>query len=70
MADTYCVDCDNLAEGRASHPRYWTCLKFPRTNEGFGFVTHSVWDKAEPFMYCTGINGGICPVFEPKKETE
>ncbi len=65
---TYCVDCDNLSEIQSGHPRYWMCLKFPRLIEGFGHVTKNGWDKAPPYMFCININGGNCPLFEPKKE--
>ncbi len=68
MAETICMDCDHLSESRSGHPRYWMCLKFPRRNEGFGFVTRDVWEKASPYAYCSDINHGLCPLFEPKKE--
>lgn len=62
---TLCIDCDNLHDDRKRHPAYWMCRKFPRL-EGFGFVTRDLWDSFPPFMYASQINGGACPLFEPK----
>ena len=70
MAETICTDCEHISELQSGHPRYWMCLKHPRKNDGFGNVTHTTWDKASPYMYCVDINGGECPLFEPKKEIE
>jgi hypothetical protein len=65
---TFCEDCDNVEpNSRKRSPSSWVCLKFPRI-EGGGFVAPKVWATVDPFMRCTGINGGLCPVFEPLKE--
>ena len=63
---TLCVNCDH-ATGRGKHPSHWMCLKFPRL-EGFGFVTDDKWDSFPPYMYCNGINGGACPLFEERND--
>ncbi len=69
-APTICSDCDHMHNERTGHPRYWMCMKFPRTADGFGFVTDTVWDKAAPYMYCVDINGGVCPLFEPRRNED
>jgi hypothetical protein len=43
------------------------CLKFPRI-EGFSPVAPKAWVDAEPYMRCLGINGGLCPMFAPRKQ--
>jgi hypothetical protein len=63
---TYCEDCDNVhPDSRKKAPYYWTCIEFPNV-EGGGFVLRG-GRVNEPYMYCKGINGGVCPVFTPKK---
>ena len=70
MRMTYREDCCHVAEHSREGPRYrWMCLKHPRTNEGFGFVTHSFWDKEPPYLFCKDVNAGACPVFEPLEDT-
>lgn len=64
---TFCEDCDNVEPAsRKRSPASWVCLKFPRV-EGNGFVAPKVWADLDPFMRCTGINGGLCPQFEPRR---
>lgn len=66
---TYCTDCDHLQPDSAKGPPWaWQCQQHPRF-ESFGFVTNHVWDKFPPFLYCKDVNGGRCPLFEPRKET-
>lgn len=36
--------------------------------EGFSPVAPKAWVDAEPYMRCVGINGGLCPVFAPRKQ--
>lgn len=71
MADfTYCHDCDNVhPSSRKQPPWSWLCVKHPR-KEGFGYVTPFTWDNMEPYLRCKDVNGGACPLFEPKKEGE
>lgn len=65
---TYCRDCDNVVEDtRKRMPYQWLCRCFPRV-EGGGFVDPEKWVKDEPFMRCTDINGGDCPLFKPIPE--
>lgn len=42
------------------------CVKFPRVMRA-DLVFNGITDKDEPFMRCTGINGGACPCFEPRR---
>ena len=65
----YCNDCEHLHGNRSRHPRYWMCSKFPR-REGFGFVTRNAWDKFDPYMYASDINGGACPLWTRKRTKE
>lgn len=65
---TYCEDCNHVDPvSRKRSPASWVCLKFPRV-EGGGFVAPKVWAEAEPHMRCTGINGGLCQMFEPRRD--
>jgi hypothetical protein len=34
---------------------------------GTQHVAKGRWDKDAPYMYCRDINGGNCPLFEPRK---
>ncbi len=62
---TYCEDCDNvITESRKRFPSQWLCSKFPRL-DGMGYVAPRKWANDEPFMRCTGINGGQCPLWSP-----
>lgn len=67
---TFCEDCDNVEPtSRKRSPASWVCLKFPRV-EGGGFVAPTVWAKDEPFMRCTGVNGGLCPMWTERKDKD
>jgi hypothetical protein len=67
---TYCEDCDNVEPtSRKRSPASWVCLKFPRV-EGGGFVAPRVWAETDPFMRCTGINGGLCPMWTERKDKD
>lgn len=65
MKPTYCIDCKHVHQDTIkSAPWYWLCTRHSRLNEGFGFVTDHIWDKAPPFLYCKDVNAGACPLFE------
>lgn len=67
---TLCEDCDNVVpETRKRLPTQWLCIKFRRL-EGMGFVAPKTWTEQEPYMRCSGINGGQCPYFEKRREAE
>lgn len=64
---TYCEECENVEpNSRKRSPSSWVCLKFPRV-EGGGFVAPNVWASEEPFLRCTGINGGACPMWAKRR---
>ncbi len=64
----YCADCDHVLEDtRRLEPWRWLCIKHPNISDGFGWVTATSWDKAPPYLYCKNVNGGLCPLFEPKR---
>lgn len=66
---TYCRDCDNVvSDSRRRHPSGWLCRKFKRV-EGGGFVDPQMWVDQEPFMKCSQINGGDCPLWTPRPNT-
>jgi hypothetical protein len=68
MNVTPCEDCDNVhAETRKQSPSRWVCMKFPRL-EGLNAIAPKQWVNAEPYMRCTGINGGFCPMFVKRRE--
>jgi hypothetical protein len=45
------------------------CKRHPR-HEGYGFVRRGEWDDFPPFLFCRDVNGGGCPLFEPKRDGE
>lgn len=68
MTITACEDCDNVhAETRKQSPSRWVCVKFPRI-EGYSPVAPKTWVEVEPYMRCFGINGGVCPCFERRRD--
>jgi hypothetical protein len=65
---TTCEGCDNVhAETRKMHPGKWLCIKFKRVPGG-SFIAPHTWVEREPYMRCNGINGGLCPMFVPRRE--
>lgn len=64
---TYCEDCDNVVD-RKKHLKYWTCSKFLNLN-GKGFMSKTKW-VGDAHMKTSGINGGICPMWTPRREIE
>ena len=67
-AFTICADCRNLSRHKSAPPWRWLCIRHKRA-EGFGFVTREYWDDA-PYLRCADVNGGFCPLFEKRAETE
>lgn len=66
---TFCKDCDYVAEDtRKRHPSQWLCLKHKRL-EGHGFVDPDYWAEHEPYLKCVNVNGGACPLFEPRRRS-
>jgi hypothetical protein len=66
---TQCDRCDYLhpsSKSQSSH--LWMCSRHPRLPGFTGFVTGAVWEKDPPFLYCRMVNGGLCPLFTPKRE--
>lgn len=67
---TFCEDCEHVhPESRKRSPTSWLCMKFPRL-EGMGFVAPKAWAKEEPYMRASGINGGACCVFKPRRTSQ
>lgn len=68
MGLTACEDCDNVhPDTRKQSPARWVCMRFPRV-EGLSAVAPKAWVDAEPYMRCVGINGGLCPVFQKRRD--
>lgn len=68
MKATFCEDCDHCSKPYASAtPRQWLCLKHKKAT-GFGHVSKELWDDGEPYFRCYRVNGGMCPLFEPRKD--
>jgi hypothetical protein len=67
-APTFCDACDHVDPQTRKHPPHrWTCLRHPRL-EGAGFVVRGQWVDAPPHLYCKDTNGGLCPLYEPRRE--
>lgn len=70
MTITYCHNCEHLhPNSEKMNPWRWMCLKHPR-REGFGYVTPDKWDDFPPYLFCRDLNGGACPLWEPRREHE
>lgn len=68
MKPTFCRDCDHVVEEtRKRSPHGWLCAKHKRL-EGQGFVDPGLWIELEPFLKCSAVNGGLCLLFEPRRE--
>jgi len=68
MTPTFCRDCDHVVEeSRRRSPFQWLCAKHKRL-EGQGFVHPELWVEQEPFLKCSAVNGGLCELFEPRRE--
>ena len=62
---TVCSRCKHIyVPNKSAQPWYWLCIKHPRLNEGFGFVTDETWDNAPPYLRCADVNAGACPLYE------
>jgi hypothetical protein len=62
---TLCEECEHLHSDTKRNPKYWMCVKFPRVDTQ-NFVT-SEQRLTDPYMYCSQINGGACPLFQKRK---
>ena len=63
---TLCEECEHSHEENKKRPVYrWMCMRFPRM-ELDNFVSTDV-RISDPYMYCSGINGGKCPMFQKVK---
>jgi hypothetical protein len=68
MTPTFCHDCEHVSdETRKRSPHGWLCLKHKRL-EGQGFVHPDYWSNEEPYLRCKDVNGGLCPLFEKRRE--
>lgn len=67
MKPTFCRDCEWVVEEtRKRPPHQWLCSRHKRL-EGQGFVHPELWSDLEPFLKCAAVNGGLCPLFEPRR---
>lgn len=68
MRPTFCRECDHVVEEtRKRGPHQWLCGLHKRI-EGQGFVDPEWWVENEPFLKCVNVNGGACPLFEPRRK--
>ena len=65
---TMCEDCEHLEAGSAKLPPYrWLCTKHPNLLDAPLSRTQRT---NEPFLLCKNVNGGMCFLFNQKKETK
>ena len=65
---TYCVNCEHMMKlGKSDPPWRWLCRQH-KSLDGYGFVTPTTWDNADPYLLCRNVNGGVCPLHSPIKE--
>ncbi len=65
--ETFCDQCDFLGNP-SDNPYRWYCLKQPKI-DGVGHLSKTYRAK-DPYMLCSGINGGACSLFQPKRKQE
>ena len=64
----YCEDCENVTEeSKKGHVRYRECRMHPRLNDGYVSKSERV---SSPYLYCKDVNGGSCPLYQPKEIEE
>ena len=62
---TLCEECEHLHPETKRNPKYWMCMRFPRLDiQNFVSAKQRLTD---PYMYCSQINGGACPLWEKSK---
>lgn len=67
---TYCRKCEHVTlDTRKLRPRYWQCAMHRRFDR-VSFVSDEDWSEVNPFLACRDVNGGMCPLFEPRREVE
>lgn len=66
MMPTFCRDCDHVVDRKKS-PHQWLCARH-RKLEGQGFVDPDLWISSEPFLRCSAVNGGLCELFETRRQ--
>jgi hypothetical protein len=68
MNPTLCEECDWVhADSRKQHPGRWLCVQHRRIPGG-SFVAPKGWVEHEPYLRCVNVNGGMCLLFEPRRE--
>lgn len=68
---TTCETCDNRHAISDKRPWWrWICAHHPRLPWHDEIDEDGNWTGFDPFMLCSGINGGMCPDFTPKREIE
>jgi hypothetical protein len=66
---TLCENCDWVhSDSRKQHPGRWLCVQHRRVPGG-SFVAPKGWVEHEPYLRCVNVNGGMCLLFEPRRET-
>jgi len=67
---TLCERCEHVTlETRKQRPRYWQCARHKRFDR-VSFLSDADWSEVDPHLYCRDVNGGMCPLFEPRREVE
>jgi hypothetical protein len=65
---TPCELCDEVhPASRTWQPHRWLCMRFPRL-DGLDPVAPTQGVVMQPYMRCSGINGGFCCLFKPRRE--
>jgi hypothetical protein len=65
---TFCEECDWVhTDSRKQHPGRWLCVQHRRVPGG-SFVAPKGWVEHEPYLRCVNVNGGMCLLFEPRRE--
>jgi hypothetical protein len=63
---TPCEECDFVhMDTRKQSFTQWQCVKFPKVR-GLNPVAPNEWIDP-PYMRCSGINGGFCELFAPRR---
>ena len=69
-AETLCENCEHLHPISAKRPPWrWICMKHRDMPWGKYIKEDGTWDGFDPYLQCVRVNGGACPLYEPKKGT-
>lgn len=70
MQGTRCELCEFRHEGTAKRPPWrWLCMKHLDLPWGKYVKEDGTWEPGfDPYLRCVSVNGGSCPLYQPKEQ--